>query len=109
MNDFVRTEGKKLVGDEAHDPLRGLAIYKSDLPEPSPKNYDEPAQLKVNTVRLGFSDPHFYEIETPETYREEAWRWIDTHVALARTHPIGIRQNEVAKAVLKEEHTLEAG
>ncbi len=88
MNDFVRTQGNKLVVGDAHNELylRGIAIYKSDRPEPSPEDYTELASLQVNTIRLAFSYHHFYDEDAPEVYKEEAWHWIDAHVTLARQY-----------------------
>ncbi|HEX9332586.1 MAG TPA: cellulase family glycosylhydrolase [Anaerolineales bacterium] len=88
MKNFVRTQGNRLVVGDANDELhlRGVAIYKSDRPEPSPQDYEELASLHVNTIRLTFSYHHFYNEDTPEVYKEEAWRWIDAHVTLAHQY-----------------------
>lgn len=88
MNDFVRTERNKLVvGNPQREVyLRGIAIYKSDRPEPNEEDYVELIKLKVNTIRLAFSYRHFYDPETPETYKDDTWDWIDAHVALSRRH-----------------------
>ncbi len=88
MNNFVSTQGHKLVIEGASEELhlRGVAIYKSDRPKPSQEDYAELANLGVNTVRLAFAYHHFYEEGTPEVYKEDAWRWIDAHIALARQY-----------------------
>lgn len=86
--DFVRTQGDKLVVGDAQDEvrLRGVAIYKSNRPDPSVGDYEELAGLNVNTVRLAFSYRHFYDEDAPDVYKEDAWNWIDAHVALARKY-----------------------
>jgi aryl-phospho-beta-D-glucosidase BglC (GH1 family) len=91
MGDFIRTQASKLVagepGDEVH--LRDIAIRRSDRPELSPDDYTELVRLQVNTIRLAFSYHDFYDAETPDMYKEDAWRWLDAQVALARQ--FGIR------------------
>jgi len=88
MSGFIRTQGNKLIagdtGGEVH--LRGIAISRSERPEPSSDDYTELVRLQVNTIRRAFSYRDFYDAETPEMYKEDAWLWLDAHVALARQH-----------------------
>lgn len=87
-SDFIRRRGNRLIVNDRQDEvhLRGIAIYKADRPEPSAQDYDELAALGVNTLRLAFSYRHFYDADTPGVYKDEAWRWIDAHVTLARQY-----------------------
>jgi hypothetical protein len=90
MTAFIKVQGQKLVvadtQEETH--LRGVAIYKSERPHPSADDYEVLAALDVNTARLGFSYRHFYDEDAPDVYKDDAWRWIDAHVALARQHGV---------------------
>jgi hypothetical protein len=85
---FVRTRGSGLVvgARKKNLLLRGVVFFPSGLVSAEEKDYEDVARLNMNTVRVILQYKFFYEPSAPNSYKESAWKWLDSHVALARKH-----------------------
>jgi hypothetical protein len=88
-NQFIRTSGRSLIGENNKEIfLRGVVFSSSSLSPPAEEDYQDVAKLNMNAVRLMLEYRLFYEPDAPNSYKEDAWQWLDAHIALARKHHI---------------------
>ena len=87
---FVKTQGSRLVvGASNRDIfLRGVAFTSRGPTPPEDRDYEDVANMHMNTVRLPLEYNFFYEPSSPESYRESIWKWLDAHIRLARKHQL---------------------
>lgn len=87
---FVRVRGSTLTVGESNKELflRGVVFVSSKVSPPDEKDYEDVARMKANTVRLALQYKFFYDSDSPDSYKESAWKWLDAHVSLARKHGI---------------------
>jgi hypothetical protein len=88
--DFIRIEGTRLVrgGNDQEIFLRGVVLLSPKLRPADEKDYADLARLNINTVRLALTYKFFYEPDSPDKYKDSAWKWLDKHIEFARKHQI---------------------
>jgi len=101
--DYIRRQGRNLVVGEDNSPIQlrgiGLSGYIFHMWEEHPEeiidyenhseiDFQRIAALGMNTVRIALYYGMFEDDNTPYTYKQEAWDWLDQRIAWGNKYGI---------------------
>lgn len=95
QSQFIYREGTKLIKDDKEIYLRGMSFgnlvwVDREIPSAhhNEKDYARIADLGMNAIRFYLNYKTFEDDNSPYTYKQSGWDWIDQNVVWAKKHGI---------------------
>ncbi len=92
---FIHREGTKLIQHEKEIHLRGMSFgnlvwVDREIPSAhhNEKDYQRLADLGMNAIRFYLNYKTFEDDNSPYSYKQSGWDWIDQNIAWAKKHGI---------------------